>query len=255
MKIATFNANSLRARLDIIIDWLNQYAPDVLCIQETKVQDKDFPIAALGDAGYDVVFKGQKSYNGVAILSRLPIENVRFGFDDEPKDEPRIIAADISGISFVNTYVPQGREVDSDMYLYKLQWYKRLRLYFEKHFEPLDSVIWLGDLNVALTDKDVHSPDRLRGHVCFNPELTELFTEVADFGFVDLFRLHCDEGGQYTFWDYRATNGFERNVGWRIDYIMATKPLAERCRSCYVDRTPRGLEKPSDHTFLIAEFA
>jgi len=254
MKIATFNANSLRTRLNIITEWLRENAPDVLCIQETKVQDKDFPLPQLADTGYNVVYKGQKSYNGVAIMSRLPIENIHTGFEEEPQDQARLITADIAGVSIINTYIPQGRDIESDMYQYKLQWLERLRIYFKKRFKPTEPVIWLGDFNVALEDKDVYSPETLRGSVCFNAQLTEHFKKVAEFGFTDLFRLHCPDGDNYTFWDYRVPNGFKRNMGWRLDYIMATQPLAKKCTKCCIDKAPRAKQKPSDHTFLVAEF-
>lgn len=254
MKIATFNANSIRSRLNIIIDWLNENSPEVLCVQETKVQDKDFPVAELARAGYNVVFCGQKSYNGVAILSKLPIENFRVGFDTAPAEGSRLISAEIAGVPIVNTYIPQGRDIESPMYRYKLEWLRRLGDYFRKHYKPDEPLLWLGDCNIAIEDRDVHSPERLAGSVCFNPELSQYFKEVTDFGFTDLFRTHCDLGGEYTFWDYRVPNGFKRNLGWRIDYIMATSPLVKKCTNCCIDKAPRALEKPSDHTFLIAEF-
>lgn len=254
MKAATFNANSIRSRIDIVLDWLRTNQPDVLALQETKVQDEDFPIDAFIGSGYEVVFKGQKSYNGVALLSKTEPSDVSFGLDDEPKDESRLLKAAVSGVHFVNTYVPQGTAPDSDKFVYKLQWYERLKKYFKRHFKPSDRVIWLGDLNVAIEDKDVHDPKRLKGSVCFCPEVTEAIRDVMEFGFTDTFRMHCDLEDQYTFWDYRVPNGFKRNVGWRLDYIMATKPLAEKCTSCVIDKEPRTREKPSDHTFLVAEF-
>ena len=254
MKAATFNANSIRSRIDIILDWLKENNPDVLAIQETKVQDIDFPIDAFIGSGYDVVFKGQKTYNGVALLCKTTPEDVSFGLDDEPMDEPRLLRATVGNVHFVNTYVPQGTAPDSEKFVYKLQWYKRLKKYFQKHFKPSDNVIWLGDLNVAIEDRDVHDPKRLKGSVCFCPEVTEAILDVMEFGFTDTFRIFCQEDEQYTFWDYRVPNGFKRNVGWRLDYIMATKSLADKCVSCVVDKEPRAKEKPSDHTFLVAEF-
>jgi exodeoxyribonuclease-3 len=253
MKIATFNANSIRSRLGIILVWLDEHKPDVLCIQETKAQDKDFPINEITSAGYNCTFKGQKSYNGVCIISPHKIENVEIGLDDEPKDESRIIKACINGINIVNTYVPQGREMESEHFQYKLEWFKRLKKYFDKRFTPESNVIWLGDLNVAPEDIDIHDPIGLRGHVCFNEQVTAALYDTMDWGFVDLFRLHNKDAGQYTFWDYRAFGSIKRNIGWRIDHIMATKPLAQKCTSCYVDKIPRMLPQPSDHTFLIAE--
>jgi exodeoxyribonuclease-3 len=254
MKIATFNANSIRSRIDIVLGWLEENQPDVLCVQETKAQDKDFPEAAFDGSGYEFAFKGMKAYNGVAIFSKSKISDVSFGLDDEPKDEPRLIRAKVNGVNIVNTYIPQGNAPDSEKFVYKLDWYKRLGEYFARNFTPDEPVIWLGDMNVALDERDVHSPERLLGHVCYCPAVWDAFKNVASWGFVDTFRKHCQEDGQYTFWDYRAKNTLETNRGWRLDYIMATKVLADKCTSCVVDREPRAMEKPSDHTFLVAEF-
>ena len=254
MKIATFNANSIRARIPIILDWLSTQKPDVLCIQETKVQDHDFPSDAFKDSGYKFIFKGEKKYNGVAIFSRHKIKNESFGLDTEPKDQPRLAKAVIKDISIVNTYIPQGFAPDSEKFQYKLDWFERLLTYFDKNFSTTEPVIWLGDMNTAIEAKDVYDPDALYGSVCYCKEVQQSFKKITDWGFVDLFRKHCTDAGQYTFWDYRLPNGFKRNLGWRLDYILATKPLAEKCTACYIDKEPRALEKPSDHTFLVAEF-
>jgi len=254
MKIATFNANSLRARLQIVLDWLAKESPDILSVQETKVQDKDFPLKDLEGCGYNIVYRGQKSYNGVAIFSKEPIEVLRFGLPGEPADEARMIAAKIGQITVINTYIPQGFEIDSEKYQYKLAWFNRLGEYFKNNFKPSDKVIWLGDLNVAPEAIDLHSPKTHKNNVCFNPELTEHFYSICKWGFTDLFRMHCTAGGHYTFWDYRAPNALKNNTGWRLDYIMATEALAKNCKACHIDITPRKLSRPSDHTFLIAEF-
>jgi len=254
MKIATFNVNSLRARLHIVLPWLAKHQPDVLCLQETKVQDTDFPTDELDKTGYKYVFKGQKSYNGVAIFSKNPITNVEFGFRDEPRDEARLIKVETDSIVIVNTYVPQGVSPDSEKFQYKLEWFERLYTFFKKHFKPSDPVIWVGDLNIAPQPIDVFDPDALWGQVCFHPEVQKALTKVLQWGFIDVFRSHCNEAGQYTFWDYRLPNSFKRNLGWRLDHIMATKPLAEKCTACYIDKEPRTLDKPSDHTPLVGEF-
>jgi exodeoxyribonuclease-3 len=191
----------------------------------------------------------------VAIFSKTPPENVAFGLDDEPRDEPRLMRADIQGITIVNTYIPQGYMPDSDKFKYKLDWYKRLKVYFATHFKPTDPVVWLGDLNVAPEPIDVHDPKRLLGHVCFCPEVTEAFYRIRDWGFVDTFRQHCRDEGHYTYWDYRARGTVERNRGWRIDHIMATQPLADKCTACVIDKEPRLKERPSDHTPIMATFA
>ena len=253
MIVATFNANSLRSRLPIILKWLAENRPDVLCVQETKVQDHDFPEEAFAGSGYEFVFKGQKKYNGVAIFSRSPISEVSFGLDSEPKDEARLIKAVINGVTFVNTYIPQGYERESDKFAYKLAWYARLSEYFTGHFRPGEQIIWAGDFNVAREAKDVYDPDRLWGHVCYCTEVQEALAKIMEYGFVDVFRQHCAEAKQYTFWDYRGLS-FPRNFGWRLDYIMATKALAAKCTRCWIDKEPRKMEKPSDHTPLLAEF-
>ncbi len=254
MKVATFNTNSIRSRLGIILDWLEKQKPDVLCLQETKVQDADFPVEAFADCGYEFVFRGQKKYNGVALFSRYPIEDVDFGLDDEPRDEPRMITAFVNGVAIVNTYVPQGTSPDSDRFQYKLDWFKRLRGYFESHFSPDEQVLWMGDLNVAMDERDVHSAKSSWGSVCYCQESIDAIKDVVGWGFEDMFRKFNQEGGQYTFWDYRVRNGFERNAGWRLDYVMATASMAAKCTRCWVDKEPRTKERPSDHTFLLAEF-
>jgi exodeoxyribonuclease-3 len=254
MKIGSFNVNSLRSRLPIVIRWLAEHQPNVLAVQETKVQDADFPTDAFEAAGYKHVFKGQKSYNGVAIFSKTEIKNARFGFSSEPKDEARLITVEIAGIVVVNTYIPQGYLPESEKFEYKLNWFNRLLTFFDKNFKPTDPVVWVGDLNVAPQPIDVYDSKNLLGHVCFCPEVTEALNRVIRWGFVDVFRMHCKEPGQYTFWDYRLPNSLNRNLGWRLDHIMATKPLAEKCTACYIDKEPRSTEKPSDHTPIIAEF-
>ncbi|MBN2181919.1 MAG: exodeoxyribonuclease III [Sedimentisphaerales bacterium] len=254
MKIASFNVNSLRARLPIVLRWLEENEPDVLCVQETKVQDADFPVEAFDNSGYEYVFKGQKSYNGVAIFSSSKIEDVHCGFNEEPKDEPRLIKVRIDGITIVNTYVPQGYLPESEKFDYKLNWFERLFDYFERNFEPTEPLIWVGDLNVAPEPIDVYDPVTLLGHVCFHPDVHKALKKVMSWGLVDVFRMHCKEPGQYTFWDYRMRNTFKANRGWRLDHIMATRPLAEKSTVCYIDKNPRIAQRPSDHTPVVAEF-
>jgi len=253
MKVASFNVNSLRARLPIVLQWLSEHQPGVLCVQETKVQDIDFPTDVFDKTEYKYVFKGQKSYNGVAIFSRSEITNVQFGFDDEPKDEPRLIKTEINGIVIINTYVPQGYLPESEKFEYKLNWFNRLRTYFDKHFKPSEHVLWVGDFNVAPEAIDVYDGEALSGHVCFCAEVHKALSAVMQWGFVDVFRMHCKEAGQYTFWDYRM-NAFRRNLGWRLDHIMATEVLAKKSVSCTIDKEPRLVERPSDHVPIVAEF-
>ncbi len=257
-RVATFNANSIRARLDQVLGWLARYAPDVLALQETKVQDHEFPAEAFQQAGYYVAFRGQKAHAGVALITREAPEEVSYGLDDgqgEP-DEARLIAAKVRGLPIVNTYVPQGREVESPHFAYKLEWLRRLRRYFERHYRPDEPLLWVGDLNVAPLEIDVHDPRGLREHVDFHPLARAALEEVIAWGFVDVFRLHHpDEPGQYTYWDYRVRGAVERNIGWRVDHILATEPLARRSTCAWVDVEARRGERPSDHTFLVAEFA
>lgn len=256
MKIATFNANSIRSRLPIILNWLQTEAPDVLCVQETKVQDADFPAEPIRQLGYHVVFRGQKAHAGVAIISRTEPAQVAFGFDDggEP-DEARLVRAVIQGIPIVNTYVPQGRDIESPHFQYKLEWLKRLRWLFERHYSPQEPLVWAGDFNVAPEPIDVHDPKRLEKHVDFHPLARQALQEVKEWGWVDLLRLHHPQEKIYTFWDYRVPRSVERGLGWRVDHIWSTKPLADVCTRAWVDMRPRLEEQPSDHTVLVAEFA
>ena len=254
MKIATFNANSIRSRMDVILRWLAEHKPDALCIQETKVQDQDFPHQPIEDAGYHVVFKGEKAYNGVALISRTAPTEVSFGLDDVPHDEPRLLHAKIGPVHIVNTYVPQGREIDHAMYKYKLEWFARLRRYFDKHFKTTDLLIWAGDLNVAAEPIDVHSPELYGNHVCFHVAAREAFANCRSRGFVDVFRKYHPEPGRYTFFDYRTVNAVQRGIGWRIDYLLASPALAKKSTDAAIDVQPRLEDKPSDHTFLSATF-
>lgn len=257
-KIATFNANSIRARLPIILAWLAREQPDVLCVQETKVQDQDFPAADLEAAGYQVIFRGQKAHAGVAMISREAPEQVAAGFDDDagPADEPRFLRAVYRGIHVLNTYVPQGREPDSEHFQYKLAWFKRLRAFLERHYTPDMPLLWVGDFNVATEDIDVYDPVGLRGHVDFHPDAQAALEYVRQWGFVDVFRqFHPHEPGHFSYWDYRARNALARGIGWRIDHIWATAPLAARATACWIDVEARQLPSPSDHTFVVGEFA
>ena len=257
LKIATYNVNSVRSRLHILIPWLEVHRPDLLCMQETKVADSAFPVAVFENAGYHVEFRGEKRYNGVAIVSRRPPKEISCGFDDGgPPDADRLIRGVYGGITVLNLYVPQGRSRDHEQFQYKIQWFDRLRTYLEDHARPQDLLVCCGDLNVAREDIDVHDPKRLRGHVDFTPEVWDAFDRFMEWGLVDLFRKHHgDEPGQYTFFDYRAPRALERGLGWRVDHILATPLLSDASIRCSIDLDPRTKEKPSDHTILMAEFA
>ena len=256
MRIATFNANSVRQRLAVITRWLGERKPDVLCLQETKVEDRDFPALAFREAGYEIAFRGQKSYNGVAIATRARPADVCFGLDDGgPADEPRLAYVRIGRLHIVNTYVPQGREIDHPMYAYKIEWLTRLKAYFGRHFTPRMQVLWLGDMNVAPEAMDIHNAEQQADHVCYHVDVRKAFADTIGWGFVDVFRKHHPEAGQYTFFDFRTINAVKRNMGWRVDHMLATKPLAAKSVDAFIDMEPRKGATPSDHTFLVADFA
>jgi len=253
MKIATFNANSIRSRMGVLTKWLGLHQPDILAIQETKVQDPDFPISDLAATGYEMVFRGQKKYNGVAILSKEKPTDVVSSLRQDTMDQARFLKAKLGDVVVINTYVPQGTAVDSEKFQYKLNWLRWLREYLQQHHNPDDPIVWVGDLNVACEDIDVHDPEKLWGHVCFCEPVQKALSDVMEWGFIDVFRQQHPEPGHYTFWDYRVPNGLKRNIGWRLDYIMMTPKLADKCMECWIDREPRGWETPSDHTFLVTE--
>lgn len=254
MKIATFNVNSIRRRLPIVLDWLRDHEPDVMCLQETKVQDSEFPADAIRDAGYHATFRGMKGYNGVATLSRWPPEHVQYGLHDGPDNEDfRILQTVVDGIPIVNTYVPQGYSIRSEKYGFKLRWLRELKHYFGTQFDPRKPAIWLGDLNVAPEPIDVYHPEKRVNDVDFHIDARNAYKDTVSWGLIDVFRLLHPERLQYSYWDY-FRNAFENNWGWRIDHILATAPLADKCRGCDVDMEPRKLAGASDHTPVWAEF-
>jgi exodeoxyribonuclease-3 len=252
--IATWNVNSLKVRLPHVLDWLTQHQVDVLALQETKLQDPHFPVTEITAAGYQVVFSGQAAYNGVAILSRQPATDLVIalpGQDDDP--QRRVLGATIGDVRVLNLYVPNGESISSAKYQYKLTWLANLAALVSEELKNHSKVVILGDFNIAPTDDDVHDPAEWLGRVLFSdPERAALQT-VVDMGMVDCFRLHPQEAKSYSWWDYRM-NAFKRNRGLRIDHILASKGLADQCTSCTIDKGPRGLERPSDHAPVIAEF-
>lgn len=254
--VATYNVNSIRSRLHIVVPWLDRYRPDVFCMQETKVENGMFPVTAFEDAGYYVVFSGGKKYNGVAIASREKPQNVFRGFDDGgPADTDRLIAGTYSGIEVINLYVPQGRDKENPQFEYKIEWFRRVRDSLSRNYDPGDHILCCGDLNVARDDIDVHDPKRLLGHVDFTPEVWAAFDELKAWGLSDVFRKHHpDEAGLFTFFDYRVPRAVDRGLGWRVDHILATAPLAETSVEAYIDLEPRKAEKPSDHTIMAVTF-
>lgn len=255
LKIATFNANSIRVRMPIVLNWLKEEKPDVLAVQETKVQDVEFPKEPIEQAGWNVVFHGQKGYNGVAFISQEPLKNVDMGFYKQAEEQARFITGEYAGVRLFNTYIPQGYAIDSDKYQYKLKYLADLKKYFEKNVPNSAPALWMGDMNVARTEIDLNNPKGNKEHPCFHIDARNAFEENLKGKWTDLFREKVKEGGHYTFWDMRFPGAFERNAGWRIDLILGTPPMVERLQKIWIDTKPRGLEKPSDHTFLVAEFS
>jgi len=254
--IATYNVNSIRSRLHILLPWLETHRPDVFCMQETKVDDGRFPADAFTNLGYHCIFRGAKQYNGVAIASLAEPEAVRYGFPDGgASDDDRLLCGVFDGVAVVNAYVPQGRDRESEHFAYKLAWFQRLKTFLAAHYSPARPLACCGDLNCAREAIDVHDPKRLRGHVCFTPEVWDAFDALTAWGLEDLLRRHHPgEANLYTFFDYRVPRSLERDLGWRIDHLLVTAPLAERSLGCRIDLEPRRAEKPSDHTILIGEF-
>jgi exodeoxyribonuclease-3 len=254
VKIATYNVNSIRQRLPIVLDWISTHKPDVMCLQETKVQDQDFPVEAIRESGYHAAYRGMKAYNGVATLTRTEPSRVVYGLHEGPDNEDfRIIQTVVDGVPIINTYVPQGYSITSEKYAFKLAWFRRLRNYFEATLRADEPVLWLGDLNVAPEPIDVYHPEKRVNDVDFHIDARLAYKETVAWGFIDVFRKLHPEAVQYTYWDY-FRNALERNFGWRIDHILATAPLAERCHAAAVDMGPRRVAGCSDHTIVWAEF-
>jgi exodeoxyribonuclease-3 len=241
--------------MDTVAGWLRDRRPDALCIQETKASDPDFPREAFENAGYKVAFRGEKSYNGVAVAAIAEPAETRFGLDDgDSPDETRLVYVRLGSVHIVNTYVPQGREIDHPMYAYKLNWFRRLREYFKRHFSPGMKVVWTGDLNVAPEPKDIYNAADQANHVCYHEAVRKAFAETTAWGFTDVFRKHHPEPGQYSFFDYRLPGAVAKGRGWRVDHILATAPMARNCRDSFIDLEPRKGPRPSDHTFVVADF-
>ncbi len=223
-------------------------------MQETKVEDAKFPLAEFEALDYVVSFRGNKQYNGVAIVSKKKPQQVSFGLQDEPADSDRLACAQFDDLFILNAYVPQGQDVDRPQFAYKLAWLHRLKKYLQKNFKPDQKLILCGDFNVAPGQLDVHDPKRILGHVSFNPEVWKAYEDVVSWGLTDVFRRHHpDEPGQYTFFDYRVRDSVGRNLGWRVDHILATSPAATSVR-CTIDLATRLAEKPSDHAVIYTEW-
>lgn len=256
MRIATWNVNSIRTREDRVLLWLEEHAPDVLCIQETKVVDDAFPRDGFEALGYDLQLYGQRTYNGVAIASKLPIEDVEVGLPLTEDGEARGIAATIDGVRIVGPYVPNGRKVGTDKFQYKLDWLDALCEWLEDRHDPSDSLVMCGDFNIAPDDRDVHNPAAWEGSVQCSDEERARFQTLLRWGLADSLRAVSDEAGVFTWWDYRA-GAFRFNQGLRIDLMLATEPVRERIVSVTTNRDDRkvrkGVEKPSDHIPVLLE--
>lgn len=255
MQIVTWNVNSIRARKARAIAWLAAQRPDVVCLQETKVTDDAFPRAEFEALGYHVTVSGQRTYNGVAILSRAaPLDAVRQFDDGEEEGEARFLTASVEGIRVLCVYVPNGQVVGSDKFAYKLTWLSRLRRYLDRHCDPAGLLAVCGDLNVAPEPRDVHDPAAWEDTVLFHPRVRTALQELCAWGVVDAFRLHHSEGGLYSWWDYRQL-AFPRNQGLRIDHILVTQPLAACCTGARIDRETRKGQGASDHAPVVASFS
>jgi len=254
MKIAAWNVNSLKVRLPHLLDWLAAEQPDVLCLQETKLEDHNFPRAEIEAAGYQVAFSGQKTYNGVALLARTVIEDVVCGnphFEDEQK---RLIAGTVGGVRVICAYVPNGQAVDSDKYHYKLKWLAALQRWLSEELAAHPQLALCGDYNIAPDDRDVHDPKAWAGQILCSDAERAAFRRLLDLGLADSFRLFEQPEKSFSWWDYRML-GFQKNLGLRIDHILLSSPLAARCTAAGIDRAPRKRERPSDHAPVWAQLA
>ncbi len=254
MLLATWNVNSIKVRLPQLLKWLESTKPDVVCLQETKITDDKFPKKELEAAGFNLAFHGERTYNGVAILSRSLMTSVHLGLPESPLPvQPRLIKAEIDNVVVVNVYIPNGSSVGSDKFIYKMRWLEALRNFLVTVHQPTERLVICGDFNVAPTDEDVFNADLADGQVMFTDQEKDALRAIKDWGFTDTFRMHVPGGGHYSWWDYRQ-GAFRRNMGWRIDHIWATEPLAKTCKTAWIDKEPRKLEQPSDHTPVLAEF-
>jgi len=255
VKLATWNINSIRAREARLSAWLARERPDVLCLQETKVEDSGFPTEMLRAAGYQVATFGQRSYNGVAICARAPIGNIQRGIGDGvADDEARLIAGDVSGVRVICVYVPNGGELASEKFPYKLAWYRRLRAMLDRTATPDTPLVVCGDMNVTADDRDVCAPEKWSGKIHCSADERAALGELIGFGLVDVFRKLHPDGGVYSWWDYRGV-AFFKNQGLRIDHIYATAPVAARVTACRIDRDARKGQDASDHAPVIAELS
>ena len=261
MLIATWNVNSIRSRLLQIIDWINQVNPDILCLQETKVIDDIFPVEPFKKLGYSVEVYGQKSYNGVAIISKIKIENVKkgfYGFIDSDQDneifldQKRLISADINGIKIINVYVPNGSSLESNKFKYKINWLDSLASFLDEQEKKGELICLMGDFNVAPSDLDIHDPNKYEGGIMASKIERDALNNVLKERLIDSFRIFEKDSGHWSWWDYR-NNSYELNKGWRIDHIYISKELSSKLKSCVIDSSPRGNSRPSDHAPVLID--
>ncbi len=256
MIVATWNINGIRSRLDRVLAWLAIRGADVLCLQEVKATTAEFPFAAFHALGYAVALNPQRSYNGVAIVSRRPFADVTLGMGDGADDpEARLISATVSGVRILSVYVPHGRRVGEEMYAHKLAFLARLRAHLDRSYTPQTPLVISGDFNVAPESKDVFAPALWRDKVHFHVDARVALKEVLAFGLVDTFRMHHTGENLFSWFDYQGRDTFERNLGLRIDHVFATRPMAERCIFSAIDRMERAAEHASDHVPVLSAFA
>ena len=253
LRIATWNVNSLRVRLPHVLQWLDSVQPDVLALQETKLTDENFPVEEINNAGYYVSFSGQKTYNGVATLSKTEASNVITDFPGFDDPQRRILCTTIDNVAVLNLYIPNGSEVNSEKYHYKLEWLSHLQRFTESLVNKYEYVVLLGDFNIAPDDRDVHDPKAWQGQVLVSEPERQALRDIMALGFKDTFRLFEEHKVIYSWWDYRG-GALWRNEGLRIDHVLASTDLAQQCSACHVDKSPRKWERPSDHAPVIAEF-
>ena len=253
MRVATWNVNSLKVRLPQVLNWLAINQPDVLCLQETKVQDENFPVAEIIDAGYQPVYSGQKTYNGVAIFGKKIGSNPVAAIPDFVDPQKRVLAATYGGVRVVCIYVPNGQSVESEKFQYKMEWLAALNKWLQAELIQYPKLVLLGDFNIAPEERDVHDPELWEGKVLFSEPEREAFMTLLKLELVDSFRLFDHPDKSYTWWDYRML-GFRRNLGMRIDHILLSNELSNNCIGCVIDKEPRRNERPSDHTPVMVDF-
>ena len=263
MLVATWNVNSIRSRIDHVKEWLVTNKVDILCLQETKTEDKFFPVEIFSNLGYEVSISGQKSYNGVAIISRFPINDVKIGFNQVVEDykdltliseQKRIISAEINNIRIINVYVPNGSSINSDKFIYKQKWIECLQIYLRQINSPNTPICLLGDFNIAPEDRDIHTPSNYREEIMASSKERKLLKDALGGQLEDVFRIFEPGGKNWSWWDYRHS-AWERNKGWRIDHIYLTEDILSCANSCWIDKEPRSREKPSDHAPVVVDIS